>query len=276
MKGLVLDGGGVFGIGQAHIVSKVDISKFDFFIGTSIGSVIASVLATQGDVTGLPKFFHQAMPLIFKGWKLAKYRFRKRRYNDVMLNRYLQGLFLRQLGCATKPLFVVSANLAEQQLKVFSSKQVDDALWPLWEVCRCAVAAETYFAPWKGYADGGIFANNPSMVAVAAACKQLGANVRDIELCSIGTGSGDTSKKVVPTGEWSALRWGWWLINASLNGAANSMHEYFVRSLPLKKYKRIDFIRQPSWRMDSPVDMLTAEETWKPAIEAGCKEVEAF
>jgi len=276
MKGLVLDGGGVFGIGQAHIVSQVDLDKFDFFAGTSIGSVIASVLASGGDCSDLPGFFHRAMPLIFEGWKWAKYRFYKRRYSDKMLNYYLRQLFLGKLGGVNKPLFTAAANLGEQRLKVFSSEHADDASWLLWEVCRCSAAAETYFAPWKGYADGGIYANNPSMMVVAAACKQLGAKVDEIELFSIGTGSGYSGKSKIPRGSWSAVRWGIWLIGAFLDGAANSMHEYFVRSLPLKKYKRVDFTRDAKWRMDSPTDMLLAEKAWKPAIDAAVKEVEAF
>ena len=107
-----------------------------------------------------------------------------------------------------------------------------------WEVVRCATAAETYFPSQKGFADGGVFANNPSMVGVAAASKVLGVPIEEIELLSIGTGDRTVGSSSAPS---SVFGWGDWLIGAMLDGASDKMHDYFVRSMPLKKYERIQF-----------------------------------
>jgi predicted acylesterase/phospholipase RssA len=275
MKGLALDGGGVFGIGQANILSKVDASRFEFFAGTSIGAAIAATLASH-NTANLPDFFYSRMPKIFNGNWWKRYRFWGARYDDKELNIALQELLPGRFGASKKPLFITAANLATQKLKVFYSGDPDDSQWPLWEVVRASVAAETYFPPWKGYGDGGLFANNPSMVAITGVCKKLNISIPDIELCSIGTGSGTVPVEAVPTKNWSSIHWGLWAIRALLNGAANSMHEYFTQCMPLKKYIRIQFSRDKDWAMDNPADMLVAERVWLSDISSGIQEVKEF
>jgi patatin-like phospholipase/acyl hydrolase len=274
-KGLVLDGGGVFGIGQAQILSQVDVSKFDFFVGTSIGSAICAGIAAGEDHTTLPDFFHQEMPRIFKSNVCHKYNIFNPKYPDVCLNHALVSLLDGlTMGDVKKPLFITSANLSTNQLKVFKSTDSSDEVWPLWEVVRSATAAETYFAPWKGYADGGVFANNPSMVAIASACKNLQMDIGDIQLCSIGTGVG--AGNYSPKKDFSLFTWGAWLLKTLLQGSSNSMHGYFARSMPIDKYVRIQFVRQKGWDMDNPKDMLKAEEAWEADIQKGIQTVNEF
>jgi len=74
----------------------------------------------------------------------------------------------------------------------------------------------------------------------------------------------------------SYISWGIWLIKALLNGAASSMHEYFVRSLPLKKYTRIEFVNQSDWSMGNPDDMLKVEQAWESEIQKAIKIVNDF
>jgi predicted acylesterase/phospholipase RssA len=276
MKGLVLDGGGVFGIGQALILAQVDVRKFDFFAGTSIGSAIAASLAFGNPSSELPKFFHEWMPKIFEGHKWRSWNICSARYPDAQLNQALQSILVGTLGSVSKPLFICAANLGSQKLKVFNSDDPDDGSWLLWEVVRTSVAGETYFVPWKGYGDGGMYANNPSMVAIAGAARRFHAKVEDLEICSIGTGSTSSNPDVMPTASWSRVRWGLWMIEALLNGAGNSMHSYFAQSLPLKKYVRIDFSREPGWEMDDPEVMLKAEKCWKSLIDDAIKVVSQF
>ena len=274
-KGLVLDGGGVFGIGQANIISQVDVDKFDFFVGTSIGSAISAVLASGGIYNDLPQFFHEAMPNIFKVNLWYKYNIFTPKFPDNGLNEELQGLLGGLvLGDVQRPLFVTAANLSTNRLKVFSSISSNDETMPLWEVIRCSTAAETYFSPWKGYADGGVFANNPSMVAVACACKDLGYPIEEVQLCSIGTGV--SAENYNTPKAFSLFSWGKWLLETMLNGSSNSMHGYFVRSLPINKYTRIQFVRDSKWKMDSPTDMLKAEEAWQIDIDRGIDIVSNF
>jgi len=275
MKGLVLDGGGTLGIGQARILDACDLSKFDFFVGTSIGSANCAAIASGLDIN-LTDFFHEQMPEIFKGYWYRKYKLTTPRFNDKGLNNALKDMFDGSMGDVKKPLFVTSADLGSQRLKVFYSGDSQDGSRPLWEVIRSATAAETYFDPWEGRADGGIFANNPSMVAIAGACDKLNAKIEDIELCSIGTGSSTKNNSLNDLATKSYITWGMWLLPALLNGAASTMHEYFAKSLPIKKYERIQFKRDEDWVMYSPKDMLKAEKAWEEDIQKGIEVVNNF
>lgn len=273
MKILCLDGGGVFGIGQAMILSKIDaLEKFDCFVGTSIGSAIAmaTVLGQSNQVS--PEFFHKWMPVIFKKSLLRYYWPFNSKYNGDGLDKALKELFRgATMADVQKPLFVTSANVGSKTLKVFSSES--DKGWMAWEVVRSATSAETYFPSWKGFADGGVFANNPSMVGIAAASKVLGVDIADMEVLSIGTGDRTVGTSKSPS---SVFGWGEWLIGAMLDGASDKMHDYFARSMPLKRYERIQFAGNGDWKMDSVEDMLKAEAAWRTDVIKAVKIVENF
>lgn len=273
MKILALDGGGVFGDVQASVLQGIEaFDKFDCFVGTSIGSALSAAIASGlHNQVGTP-FFHHWMPKIFKPNPWRKYNPFTPKYSDKELNRALRSIFRgTYYRDVKKPLFITAANVGSRTLKVFN--QEDDGGWLLWEVVRAAVAAETYFPSWKGLADGGVFANNPSMVAVAAASKRMGVPIEEIEILSIGTGSKTGNGSRVPR---TIFGWGVWLVNALLEGASDDMHDYFVRSLPVKKYQRIQFAGKPGWKMDNPVAMMEAEEAWQKDIMAAIKTVEEF
>ena len=272
-KILVLDGGGVFGNVQASVLDGIDtFEKFDAFVGTSIGSALMAATAVGLRKEVSRTFFHHWMPIIFKRNLFRTINPFNSRYSDVGLNRALRGVFRgAYYRDVKKPLFITSANVGTRTLKVFNTE--DDGGWLLWEAVRAAVAAETYFPPWKGIADGGVFANNPSMVAVAAASRVLSVPLDEMEILSIGTGSASTNGGRPPR---TMMGWGIWLINALLEGASDDMHDYFVRSLPVKKYKRIQFARRPNWKMDSPKNMFAAEEVWSRDIKEAIEIVKEF
>jgi len=272
MKILVLDGGGVFGNVQATILQRIDVlEKFDCFVGTSIGSAIVAAIVSGNHLKVDQQFFHTWMPVIFHGTPRTYWPFNSK-YSDKGLNKALmdtfRGTFLRDVQ---KPLFVTAANVGSRTLKVFSP-QTDNS-WLLWEVIRAATAAETYFPSWKGYADGGVFANNPSMVAIAAACRMLGAKLEDVEVLSIGTGQKPARGGRGPV---SIFGWGSWLINALLEGASDAMHDYFVNSLPIKRYTRIQFAAHADWKMDSVADMMKSQRAWAQDVEKARGVVKAF
>ena len=116
-------------------------------------------------------------------------------------------------------------------------------------------------------------ANNPSMIAIAAACKKLGAKVEDIELLSIGAGQKPPGEGYIPR---TIFGWGAFLIEAFLTGAASSMHQYFSSSLPLKRYVRIQFPSQTGWHLDSVSAMKQAEVLWEPDIQTAIQIVKDF
>lgn len=276
MKVLALDGGGVFGFAQARILSESGAAdKFDAFVGTSIGSAIAATCALQEEERVGQAFFDEWMPRIFKSDFWRKINPFTTKYADDELNRAISSLFHdRVLAEARRPLFVTAANIVDKRLKVFSSLDTDASVRYLRDVIRSATAGETYFTPKDGYSDGGVFANNPSMVAVAAVSKTLKVPLEEIELLSIGTG--ESVDKWDSNNPSTSIAWLWWLVEASLQGSASSMHEYFVNCLPLKRNTRIQFKRQSGWGLDNVQGMKIAERTWDKEIQAGIRLIEAF
>jgi len=277
MKILCLDGGGVFGKVQARILQDAGgLDKFDCFVGTSIGATQAMAFAAGLGDKVKPSFFDEWMPQVFKASWLRKINIFTSKYPDTGLNKALVSVFdAIEFGEMKKPAFVTAANIGQKTLKVFSSSDFDDGQCAAWEIARAATAAETYFPSWKGYADGGVLANNPSMVGLAAAVRVLGVKLSDIEVFSIGTGDSSGVQGFAPK---TRPGWGVWMIEALLNGAANKMHEYFVLSLvsQLGKYERHQFIREPDWKMDDPSCMDKAEKAWAVEIQQAVAGLKSF
>lgn len=276
-KGISLDGGGVKGIGQAAVLSEVkDLGKFEFLAGTSIGAMLVACVGSGRNLTTLDEVFMRAMPRIFEGYWWRRFNLFTPRYPDGALNSILRDLLPGRFGDLDRPTFITAAALDRRALKVFNSTDPEDASLPLWEVVRSAVAAESYFLPWKGYGDGGIIANNPAMVAVAAAVQTLGVKAGDIELLSIGTGEASDNDPVGDTQGWSRIRWGAYVLTGMLDGFSDSMHAYFARSMNLKKYKRIQFFEGKGWAMDDPATVYKALKAWGTAIDNGIRVVNEF
>lgn len=279
MKILSIDGGGVFGIAPATVIEMAGtqgvMDKFDVFTGTSIGAVIALALANELPVAVSADYFHNWMPKIFKSGVIRKrFSLFYPRYNDAGLNAALQHIFDGiPLMAAKKPVFAVAVNVGSRSLKVFKSTEFSDGAWPCWEVARASAAAPTYFRPWKGLADGGVFANNPSMVGVAGIARSMGKSLSEVELFSMGTGDAGGFSSKTPRGR---LGWGAWLIQAMLDGSSSGMHEYFTRSMPLKSYQRWQFVRNPKWDMDSVRNMKNAELAWAADLHRAAEALKEF
>jgi patatin-like phospholipase/acyl hydrolase len=279
MKGLTLDGGGLYGLVQAMILDKAkpeDIDKFDFFAGTSIGAVLACGLSAGIPREALRDFFLERGPSIFKGYKWRRFKPVTPRFPDRRLNRALKDALPGYFGDVSKPTFITTVDLDKREPRVLYSGNPEHARMPLWEVARSAVAAETYFKPWKGLADGGIMANNPSMVGLAGVSAHFNIHPHDVSILSIGTGKEHTNKSVGSTVGWTHRRWGLYIIRATLNGAADKMHDYFVWSLPLEKYVRIEFDRDGGRDMDDPRTLKWIADNWQEDIERAVKQLEAF
>lgn len=262
MKILSLDGGGVFGVGQALVLSGLDNTKWDAVCGTSIGSAVAAFIATGKPVN--VSFFQQHMPEIFSNSWYRNPVFGPR-YSDKALNAILsktfEGTLLKDVRI---PLFITACSVQGHSPKVFSSLNVEDGSMLLSDAIRASCAAPTYFKPWQGYTDGGIFTNNPALVAVTSASRELGVNLEEIELCSIGTGTFSRSENATGKG---LFYWGNWLINALLEGGSDKMFDQMVESLPLGHYERYQFVKRYYWTIDSIHDMNEAIADWtKPAL----------
>lgn len=263
-KFLFIDGGGVFGVGPCMVLSMAKgLGSLSGVGGTSIGSVLAAQISV-GKVPTLD-FFDNWMPKVFSKRRFLS-PFLRTYHDDENLNEALRCLFSGTKICESKiPFFCTAVDMGDMNLRVFSSERGEDADWPLWEVCRASCAAPTFIPSWRGMADGGLFVNNATMVGCSWAKKVVGCLFEEMDVFSIGCGSGSGSTRQPRD---SILSVGPWIIRASLEGASDRMHDYFARSLPLRSYTRMNFVRDPNWEMDNIKDMKEAERKWaRPAMD---------
>jgi hypothetical protein len=246
------------------------VYAYDAYAGTSIGAVLAMALAMGMAEYVSAEWFRKWMPRVFAPpsiWRRLNPRVSQ--YDDAELNSALRDIFgdLPFSRCRA-PTFVTAVDVQRARFKVFCSVDDCDGAILARDVARRAVAAETYFEAWQGYADGGIMANNPSMVALAGCMRQLWWQPKDIALISLGTGAYAPAKAdIMPHGQATTALWA---IDVLLN--CDEMHDYFAQSMGpwLWDCLRIQFKRQPKasgWRMDNPAMVDAALTAWDREID---------
>lgn len=241
-KILSCDGGGIRGLITALLIRDLNrrfgfIAKADAFAGTSTGGLIALALADGLPVDSVIDLYRNQGGTIFEpnewfasdadGREQALSRaigelgtgpgFRSSQYTNAGLKRLAGKLFgSRRLSDLNRLVVVNSARLWKEQSWVpasFSNAPANPYRdLPLADAALATSAAPTYFPPYEisayGYfADGGTFANNPAMTALAEALGgRYASGVDDVHVLSLGTGQ--APEGIRPAAVSDPLKWG--------------------------------------------------------------------
>ena len=212
-KILCLDGGGVRGIYPAYILQRIEndynakiIDIFDMVVGTSTGAIIAGAIAADYPITDIVKIFENKSEQIFKKIPFSFKGFIKSRYDKESLTDIL-GLSLgtKKLDEAKIKLIITATDIGNGKTHIFKSypspELSRDAEATIAEAILSSCSAPTYFDPetigeaeYK-LADGGLWANNPSLLALIEAL-QLSHNLEEIKIFSIGTGTNNITYNI--------------------------------------------------------------------------------
>ncbi len=221
-KILSIDGGGVRGVFAAKMLELIETklgidicNTFDLIVGTSTGSIIAATIAIEHSLTQLvddylknaPKIFRKRLSLHFR----SKYdltplaNFLHDRLGDIKLGKIEKPLILNATNVSVGGVYIFKSSYQHQQRK---GDYVRDGEVPLYKAVLASCAAPIYFDPvdinGTLVCDGGIWANNPSLVGYTDAIRNFQAN--NIKILSLGTG---TAKKIYqPEKKWGFLT-GW-------------------------------------------------------------------
>jgi predicted acylesterase/phospholipase RssA len=234
IKILTIDGGGVRGIIPAVVLGEIErrtgqhpSELFDVIAGTSTGSLLAMSMAVPGK-DGLPRYqatasadaYEEFAPKIFPRERWLQIRgLVHEKYSATGLERALQE-FLGEvrLSEALVHTLVPTYDLMSQDIHVFDSVQsaahVDDDIL-MRHVVRGATAAPTYFDPFvvgppisahkSVLIDGGLYANNPSVLALTqVASRHTGS---DVLVVSLGTGRIPAQPVDEEGQDWGLARW---------------------------------------------------------------------
>lgn len=202
---LSIDGGGMKGVFPAKYLSNIEeqISKpihqyFDLIAGTSTGGIIALGLANDIPAKKMLELYLEKGKDIF-GKKRTWFSISdKSHYDNDGLTRVLQDTFKMKLLKDAKTLVCVpSIEHQKASPKVYKTPHhphlIKDGDVEMWKIALATSAAPTYLPAAvieenECKIDGGLWANNPVLVAIAEAVN-LGYPLEKIKVLSIGTGT---------------------------------------------------------------------------------------
>jgi len=202
---LSLDGGGIKGLFAAATLAAIeedlggDVTRhFDLITGTSTGGIIALGLGLGLRPMQIVDFYLAEGAKIFPGWwglkKVQHWLLRK--FSQQPLQEALQKVFKdKRLADSRKRLVIPAYNLGEDDVYIFRTPHAErlkrDYKLPVWKVALATSAAPTFFPCCRHIdslrlIDGGVWANNPTMVGIVEAQGTLGIPLDAIHVFSIG------------------------------------------------------------------------------------------
>jgi len=202
---LSLDGGGFRGMFSAAVLARLEedlgtriADHFDLIAGTSTGGIIALGLGLGLSPREITAFYTEHGPRIFRnrtGMRSLR-RLLRAKYGREPLKEALSDVFgERTFGESTKRLVITSYNMVADDVYLFRTPHLP-VLKRDWRekavnVALATSAAPTYLPalPLDGarLVDGGLWANNPAMVALIEAAGPLRVPLDDIRVFSLGT-----------------------------------------------------------------------------------------
>ncbi len=259
---LSIDGGGIRGIVPAVILRRIVetagfeqfVESIDFVAGTSTGGLIALALASGMSAEEVVEMYVSIGPTVFDDtWRddlLDLGRLFGSDYDIGPLRRELRRRFgsvrLGQLGkYVLIPTFDLDSGRGRNRTwkpKLFHNFRGpgSDRSALAANVGLYTCAAPTYFPSVDGYIDGGVYANNPAMCALAQTQDPRHAPrpaLSEVVLLSLGTGH-NLQYLSGKTLDWGYAQWVRPLINLIFDGTVG-IADYQCRQMLGNHYHRL-------------------------------------
>lgn len=199
---LSLDGGGLKGLFSAAVLEGLErdlntsiLDHFDLVAGTSTGGLIALALGAGLSPTEIVDFYTSQGPRIFPGGARLRQLVRSR-YSPEPLRSALQDVVgERRLWQSVCRLVVPSYSIDAADVYLFKTPHHPrlrrDCRERMVDVAMATTAAPTYLPAFRlgnnRLVDGGVWANNPALIAVVEATSMLGAAPSQVRMLSLGT-----------------------------------------------------------------------------------------
>jgi patatin-like phospholipase/acyl hydrolase len=261
---LSLDGGGIRGIITAIILRNLSataglagwLDKVDLIAGTSTGGLLALGLAYGLGPDHIRELYETKGNEIFDdSWiddLVDIYNWVGADYHNKNLRRELKSVFKdTTLGQLKRQVLITAFDLDNEapdpserawKPKLFHNfpGEDNDNDQLAYEVGLYTSAAPTYFPSVDGYIDGGVYANNPSMCALAQSQDpRIPHNppISEIALLSLGTGT-SLYYIVRKNLDWGYAQWAKPLITLMLDGIAG-IADYQCKQILRERYHRL-------------------------------------
>jgi patatin-like phospholipase/acyl hydrolase len=259
-----IDGGGIRGLITTILLQRIlatpgfegFLDSVDLLAGTSTGGLLALGIAHQIDLKEIREVYVKGGPKIFGDSWLGDLidlgKLLGADYDIKPLRSELQRLFGNTpLGKLKKHVLVTTFDLDNEDpdpkkrtwkpklFHNFEGPNSDGAVLAA-EVGLYTSAAPTYFPSVEGYVDGGVYANNPSMCALAQTQDSRYPPTRSLDevaMLSLGTG---TSLQYIEgrSHDWGYTQWVRPLISIILDGTVG-IANYQCKQILGERYHRL-------------------------------------
>ena len=261
MRILAIDGGGIRGLIPALVIAELErragrrtFELFDMIAGTSTGGILACALCAPDPLpaTEIARVYEEDGPDIFTRSVFQRIRSAEglldEKYDDAALNRTLERFLADKRLADTRPDLIVPSydtNLPGtyffKTTKARDTPALDD--FPLSVVARATSAAPTYFeaveAGDRALIDGGVFATNPAMCALAEALNRDDVSPRDVVLLSLGTGERTHRHSFDEIKDWGVVEWARPILDVVFDGVSDAVNYQLERVLGAERYWRL-------------------------------------
>lgn len=295
---LSLSGGGFYGLYTISVIAALEeqtgqpfARHFDLIAGTSVGGILALGLAAEIPAADIKRAFENHGTTIFSNRKNPTTTLGATRdiLRSVFSPKYkaeaLRATVTEILGSNTKigdlkhPIIVPAVNLTKGRPQIFKTPHHPTFKLDLHlnaaDVAMATSAAPTYFPLAKVndalFADGGLYANSPDILALHEAEYFLSVPKEKIELLSIGTTTAEFSFSHEAGISYGAAKWmrGQRLINAILSSQQASV-DYMMRHKLGAHYLRLDILQSKEQEKSLALDIAneTAQSTMRGLAQA--------
>jgi patatin-like phospholipase/acyl hydrolase len=264
---LSLDGGGIRGILSGIVLTQIEqklqkkmgdpkvklSDMFDFMAGTSTGGILALAYLTPNE-ENRPKLTAQEAVNIYldRGddifdatiWQKIKSvnGLTDEKYNASKLEEVLEDTFGElKLSNLLKPCIISSYDIRNGKPHFFKQHKSTNDIYnfKIKDVARATSAAPNYFeaarvkndiGTFYPLIDGGVFVNNPSLVAYSEVRSMTFENIenspsaKNMMIVSIGTGSVSKGYDYEKAKNWGAIGWIKPIIEIMMSGNSKTVH----------------------------------------------------
>ena len=254
---LSIDGGGIRGLIPALVLAEIEqrsgkrvFELFDLIAGTSTGGILACALCAPDPLPAeqLVGLYVEEGPNIFDRSLWQRIRSAEglldEKYDSADLDRALERFLSDKRLAETKPELIIPAyNMGDPGPYFFKSRKAreEGEDFTLAEVARATSAAPTYFEPFElegqALVDGGVFAANPAMCAVAEVLRFQPA--AEIALLSLGTGERTRKRSFEEVHDWGLVEWAKPILDVVFDGASDAVDYQLRHVLDESRYWRL-------------------------------------
>ncbi len=277
-KILCIDGGGMKGLYSARILERIETQLqidnnnkelrlsdyFDLICGTSAGGIIGLAISQRKPMRQICEFFENEGPKIFKktnSLNKIKQIFFSSKHDGVRLREAILDFFKgSKIQEASNCLCIPSYNITHDTYFVFrfnpySIDRNRDNNINYYDIALCTSAAPTYLPVHQlnyeninaNFIDGGVWANNPNLVAIYEASKFVGPEKKFTGISLLSIPSLDISKptKLSISRKKSIINWGSGLFHIMMKGQSE-FSALFTKTILTNMFQNSKYYRIPT------------------------------